>query len=134
MGCLLEYVIVLNYLCMRWLQKFISVVFHLCVYNNNLHSLVRNTVHCTALVLFFISKIHCICQKYLPLEHDFESEEVHYSPFVEEVKHLSNPLILRFSFEKSLKSTDFCLFWFLFWIGKDNLHYSVWLRFLLRFF
>ena len=52
------------------------------------------------------------------------SEEWHFSPFVEEVKHLSNPLILRFSFEKSLKSTDFCLFGFLFWVGKDNLHYS----------
>ena len=28
-----------------------SGVLHLCVYNNNLHSLVRNTVHRTALVL-----------------------------------------------------------------------------------
>ncbi len=53
MGCLLEYVIVLNYLCMKWLRKFISVVLHLCAYNNNLHSLVRNTAHCTALVLIF---------------------------------------------------------------------------------
>ena len=62
------------------------------------------------------------------------SEEGHLSPLVEGVKHLSNPLILRFSFEKSLKSTDFCLFWFLFCVGKDNLHYSDRLRFLLRFF
>ena len=62
------------------------------------------------------------------------SEEGHFSPLVEGVKHLSNPLILRFSFEKSLKSTDFYLIWFLFWWGKDHLHYSVWLRFLLRFF
>ena len=53
------------------------------------------------------------------------SEEGHFSPLVEGVKHLSNPLILRFSFEKSLKSTDFCFFWFLFWVGKDNLHCSV---------
>ena len=53
------------------------------------------------------------------------SEEGHFSPLVEGVKHLSNPLILRFSFEKSLKSTDFYLFWFLFCVGKDNLHYSV---------
>ena len=30
-----------------------SGVLYLCVYNNNLHSLVRNTVHCTALVLIF---------------------------------------------------------------------------------
>ena len=62
------------------------------------------------------------------------SEEGHFSPLVEGVKHLSNPLILRFSFEKSLKSTDFYLFWFLFCVGKDNLHYSDRLRFLLRFF
>ena len=53
------------------------------------------------------------------------SEEGHFSPLVEGVKHLSNPLILRFFFEISLKSTDFYLFWFLFWVGKDNLHYSV---------
>ena len=52
------------------------------------------------------------------------SEEWHFSPLVEGVKHLSNPLILRFSFEKSLKSTDFYHFWFLFCVGKDNLHYS----------
>lgn len=51
-------------------------------------------------------------------------EEWHFSPLVEGVKHLSNPLILRFSFEKLLKSTDFYLFWFLFSVGKDNLHYS----------
>ena len=62
------------------------------------------------------------------------SVEWHFSPLVVGVKHLSNPLTLRFSFEKSLKSTDFCLFWFLFWVGKDNLHYSDRLRFLLRFF
>ena len=42
------------------------------------------------------------------------SEEGHFSPLVEGVKHLSNPLILRFSFEKSLKSTDFYLFGFCF--------------------
>ena len=52
------------------------------------------------------------------------SEEGHFSPFVEGVKHLSNPHILHFFFEISLKSTDFYLFWFLFWVGKDNLHYS----------
>ena len=52
------------------------------------------------------------------------SEEGHFSPFVEGGKHLSTPHILRFSFEKSLKSTDFYLFWFLFCVGKDNLHYS----------
>lgn len=42
------------------------------------------------------------------------SEEGHFSPLVEGVKHLSNPHILRFSFEKSPKkklifaSLDFC--------------------------
>ena len=53
------------------------------------------------------------------------SEEGHFLLLAEGVKHLSNHLFLRFSFEKSLKSTDFYLFWFLFWVGKDNLHYSV---------
>ena len=52
------------------------------------------------------------------------SEEGHFSPFVEGGKHLSTPHILHFFFEISLKSTDFCLFWFLFCVGKDNLHYS----------
>ena len=104
------------------------------MYNNNLHILVWNTAHCTALVLISDIPIHCICQKYLPLEHDFESEEVHFSLLVEGLKHHPTPHILLFFFENSLKSTDFCLFWFLFWVGKDNLHYSVWLRFLLRFF
>ena len=65
------------------------------------------------------------CQKYVILEADLMSEEGHFLPLEEGVKHLSNPLILRFSFEKSLKSTDFYLFWFLFCVGKDNLHYSV---------
>ena len=111
-----------------------SGVLHLCVYNNNLHSLCEILYIAPLQCSFFISPIHCICQKYLPLVHDSESEEGYFSPLVEGVKHLSNPLILRFSFEKSLKSTDFCLFWFLFWVGKDNLHYSDRLRFLLRFF
>ena len=62
------------------------------------------------------------------------SEEGHFSPFVEGGKHLSTPHILHFFFEISLKSTDFYLFWYLFWWGKDNLHYSDRLRFLLRFF
>ena len=52
------------------------------------------------------------------------SEEGHFSPLVEGVKHLSNPLILHFSSKNSLKSTDLFLFGFLFWVGKDNLHYS----------
>ena len=134
MDCLLECVIVINRLCMRWLWKFISVVLYLCVYNDNLHSLVRNTAYCTALVLISSIPILCICQKYLPLEHDFKSEEVHFSLLVEGVKHHPTPHILLFFFENSLKSTDFYLFWFLFCVGKDNLHYSDWLRFLLRFF
>lgn len=58
------------------------------------------------------------------IDRVLKSEERHFLPLVEGVKHLSNPLILHFSFEKSLKITDFCLFWFLFWVGKDNLHYS----------
>ena len=62
------------------------------------------------------------------------SEEGHFSPLVEGVKHLSNPHILHFSSKNSLKSTDLFLFGFLFWVGKDNLHYSDRLRFLLRFF
>ena len=52
------------------------------------------------------------------------SEEGHFSPLVEGVKHLSNPLILHFFFENSLKNTDFYLFCFLFCVGKDNLQYS----------
>ena len=86
-----------------------------------------NVLYLPFVSLLFRSKISKI-------ERVLKSEDGHYSPFVEEVKHLSNPHILRFSFEKSLKSTDFCLFWFLFWVGKDNLHYSDRLRFLLRFF
>lgn len=46
------------------------------------------------------------------------SEEGHFSPLVEGVKHLSNPLILHFFFEISLKSTDFCLLGFLFWVVR----------------
>ena len=79
------------------ITKFISVVFHLCVYNNNLHSLVWNTASSTALVLISYIPIHCICQKYLPLVHDFESEEGHFSPLGEGVKYLPNPHILHFS-------------------------------------
>uniref|UniRef100_UPI003FF0CCE5 hypothetical protein n=1 Tax=Prevotella sp. TaxID=59823 RepID=UPI003FF0CCE5 len=33
------------------------------------------------------------CQKYLPLEHDLESEEGHFLPLEEGVKHLPNPHI-----------------------------------------
>ena len=75
-----------------------------------------NVLYLPFVSLLFRSKISKI-------ERVLKSEDGH-SPFVEEVKHLSNPHILRFSFEKSLKSTDFCLLGFLFWVGKDNLHYS----------
>lgn len=45
------------------------------------------------------------------------SEEGHFSPLVEGVKHLSNPLILHFFFEISLKSTDFAFWGFCFgWV------------------
>ena len=95
------------------------------MYNNYLHikplQLADMLFDSTFLSLFSVA----FCQKYIMLETDLMSEEGHFSPLVEGVKHLSNPLILRFSFEKSLKSTDFYLFWFLFWVGKDNLHYSV---------
>ena len=83
---------------MRWLWKFISVVIYLCVYNDNLHSLVRNTAYCTALVLISSIPILCICQKYLPLEYGFTSEEGHFLPLEEGVKHLPNPHILHFIF------------------------------------
>ena len=53
------------------------------------------------------------------------SEEGHFSLFVEGGKHLSTTHILHFFCENSLKSTDLFLFGFLFWVGKDNLHYSV---------
>ena len=86
-----------------------------------------NVLYLPLVSLLFRSKISKI-------DRVLKSEEGHFSPLVEEVKHLSNPLILRFSFEKSLKSTDFCLLGFLFWVGKDNLHYSDWLRFLHRSF
>ena len=99
-----------------------SGVLHLCVYNNNLHSLVRNTVHCTALVLIFISPIHCICQKYLPLVHDSESEEGYFSPLGEGVKYLPNPHNLHFFFVKSNILIAFCLFLFRYYEGKDYLY------------
>ena len=86
-----------------------------------------NVLYLPLVSLLFRSKISKI-------DRVLKSEEGYFSPLVEEVKHLSNPLILRFSFEKSLKSTVFCLLGFLFGVGKDNLHYSVLLRFLLRFF
>ena len=76
-----------------------------------------NVLYLPLVSLLFRSKISKIGRV-------LKSEEGHFSPFVEGVKHLSTLLILRFSFEKSLKSTDFYLFWFLFWVGKDNLHYS----------
>ena len=104
------------------------------MYNNYLHikslKLAFTLFNSAFLSLFYVAFVKNISSQRL----SFMSEEGHFSPFVEGVKHLSNPLILRFSFEKSLKSTDFCLFWFLFWVGKDNLHYSDRLRFLLRFF
>ena len=74
-----------------------SVVLHLCVYNNNLHSLVRNTVHCTALVLIFYIPNSLYLSKYLPLVHDSESEEGYFSPLGEGVKYLPNPHFLHFS-------------------------------------
>ena len=70
---------------------------YLYVYNNNLHILVWNTARCTAQVLISYIPIHCICQKYLPLKHDFESEEVHFSLLVEGVKHHPTPLFCFFS-------------------------------------
>ena len=76
-----------------------------------------NVLYLPLVSLLFRSKISKIGRV-------LKSEEGHFSPLVEGVKHLSNPLILHFFFENSLKSTDFCLFWFLFWVGKDNLHYS----------
>ena len=43
------------------------------------------------------------------------SEEGHFSPLVEGVKHLSNPLILHFSSKNSLKSTVFASLCSCFW-------------------
>ena len=47
----------------------------------------------TFLSLFSVA----FCQKYLPLEHDFTSEEGHFLPLEEGVKYLPNPYILHFS-------------------------------------
>ena len=76
-----------------------------------------NVLYLPFVSLLFRSKISKI-------ERVLKSEEVHFSLLVEGVKHHPTPHILLFFFEKSLKSTDFYLFWFLFWVGKDNLHYS----------
>ena len=58
-------------------------------------------VHIRALLFFFYLFSTCLffyfCQKYLPLEHDFESEEGHFLPILEGVKYLPNPHILHFS-------------------------------------
>ena len=86
-----------------------------------------NVLYLPFVSLLFRSKISKI-------DRVLKSEEVHFSLLVEGVKHHPTPHILHLFFENSLKSTDFYLFCFLFWVGKDNLHYSVLLRFLLRFF
>ena len=62
------------------------------------------------LSLFYVAFVKNISSQRL----SFMSEEGHFSPLVEGVKHHPNPHILHFFFENSLKSTDFCLFWFLF--------------------
>ena len=58
-------------------------------------------VHIRALLFFFYLfstyLFFYFCQKYLPLEHDFESEEGHFLPILEGVKYLPNPHILHFS-------------------------------------
>ena len=50
------------------------------------------------------------------------SEEAHFSPLVEGVKLLPNPLIFRFFFLKFKILLVFCLFLFQYYVGKDNLH------------
>ena len=49
------------------------------------------------LLPFFYLSFLLFCQKYLPLEHGFTSEEGHFLPLEEGVKHLPNPHILHFS-------------------------------------
>ena len=57
--------------------------------------------HICTLLFFFCPFSTChffyFCQKYLPLEHDFESEEGHFLPLEEGVKYLLNPYILHFA-------------------------------------
>ena len=92
------------------------------MYNDYLHSLVRNTAHCAALVLIFISPIHCICQKYLPLVHDSESEEGHFLPLEEGVKYLPNPLIFASYLLKRKKNADFRIISVTIFCSKDIIH------------
>ena len=58
--------------------------------------------HIGTLLFFFcpFSTYHFFyfCQNYQPLVHDSESEEGHFTPLGEGVKHLPNPHILHFIF------------------------------------
>lgn len=64
-----------------------------------------NVLYLPLVSLLFRSKISKIGRV-------LKSEEGHFLLLVEGVKHLSNPHILLFFFEKSLKSTDFTSFGF----------------------
>ena len=82
--------------------------------------------HICTLLFFFCPFSTChffyFCQKYLPLEHDFTSEEGHFLPILEGVKHLPIPHILHFFFVKSNILIAFCLFLFRYYEGKDYLY------------
>ena len=73
------------------------VLLYLCTYK----IIYIHQAHICILLFFFCPFSTChffyFCQKYLPLEHDLESEEGHFLPLEEGVKHLPNLHILHFS-------------------------------------
>ena len=74
--------------------------------------------HICTLLFFFCPFSTChffyFCQKYLPFEHDFESEEGHFLPLEEGVKHLPNPHICILSSKTQKKLRIFASFPLLF--------------------
>ena len=73
--------------------------------------------HICTLLFFFcpFSTYHFFyfCQKYLPLEHDLESEEGHFLPLEEGVKHLPNPHICIFPLNNVIKFLGLPTFYYL---------------------
>ena len=92
--------------------------------------------HICTLLFFFCSFSTChffyFCQKYLPLEHDLESEEGHFLPLEEGVKHLHNLHILHFYLLKTQKTADFRIISFPAHKSKEDLHlqkFHLWFRY-----
>lgn len=111
------------------LYQYIKVAINVFMYKYNLHSLVPEMSSCIAFSPLFTSFYPLftprICQKYVKSETDLCLRRGYFSPLVEGVRLLPNPLFFA-SYLLKLKN---CWFSFPAYKSKEDLHFSAYKAF-----